>query len=511
MRQGQLTAKVRIYIAAGLTDMNFGNDNKPRVVILLPSEKGWKDPLIRQFADRLCIESSNVVVLMDIFRGRTDNNDDMDDYILHQLTSDDRARIFDDLVSVLKFVNCEFYPGAVSVAGLGFGGGLALSLTTDLQIIAAKGVADKVLESINIYVDFYGESNASDNHLSKTISPETSFLKYIRAISGDCLSKSLPAKEILNLADKKFKSKIEELHPYQCLSYNPIADQLREQEDRLLMNLNPDKKNDQDEVFIGESNPFKRLADEEDSDEQKIVDKLLSNEDISKDIEKTLLQLDDTPTASMDTLPQHDNSEDVSANATIVDLTLSSFANQTGINETILQGFNNVNLMNKFFLGNISEEEAEAFTKLLDADIDSGNSTNTLAGIPDLEDLTREALGDSGKSDLNEEEDIYTALKRKEGRRNWQSSVEKLEMKKKKEKRKLVEAFRYYAELGYSGVRLNLIDRTSLVKPYDIFRLLPKAVFAICPNNYNATQVGKFNTLPVYVIAAGNDSLPNAG
>jgi hypothetical protein len=118
---------------------NSGLELPTTVNILLPNERGWRSKAMRVLADDISYFTKSVVVMPDLFRGKTDEPRNLYENALRRTNSlsvADRRQMLDDLVAALQFARDQFQPVAMSIYGVGVGGGLALELACDLQAIA---------------------------------------------------------------------------------------------------------------------------------------------------------------------------------------------------------------------------------------------------------------------------------------------------------------------------------------------------------------------------------------
>jgi hypothetical protein len=107
------------------------------VALLLPNERGWKSKAIRVFADDLALHSRSVVVVPDIFRKKTDliGNEYEKSLLTGTISVAERRQMNDDILAALRFIQEQLKPSAITLYGMGIGGGLAMELACDLHAI----------------------------------------------------------------------------------------------------------------------------------------------------------------------------------------------------------------------------------------------------------------------------------------------------------------------------------------------------------------------------------------
>jgi hypothetical protein len=148
-------ASIRAYIVGGRNVLKSWERNSA-VVVLLPDEKGWRDKDVRVFADEISFFNQAIVVVPDLYRGKPwskkredkfeiidhgnagDDNDtstQLSAEYISWLNSHSEKRIFDDIACCLRFSQQQYDSKALSLAGIGCGGGWALKAACDLSDI----------------------------------------------------------------------------------------------------------------------------------------------------------------------------------------------------------------------------------------------------------------------------------------------------------------------------------------------------------------------------------------
>lgn len=136
--------KITAYLVVPSEALQLSKDSGGlKVNVLLTNERGWRSKAIRLMADEIAIKSSALVIVPDLFRGRTDAILDPAQ-VNFTMSVAERRRIFDDVLSTICFVQKELSPQAISWIGVGIGGGIALDLATDLQTIACLGKKEEI-------------------------------------------------------------------------------------------------------------------------------------------------------------------------------------------------------------------------------------------------------------------------------------------------------------------------------------------------------------------------------
>jgi hypothetical protein len=104
---------IAAYIVGGRDVLRTWEKISP-VVVVVPDEAGWKDKSNRIFADELAFYNQAIVVMPDVTACKT---------------ADD---VFDTVVSALRFAQTEYDSKAVSMSGIGAGGGVVLTIAAEL-------------------------------------------------------------------------------------------------------------------------------------------------------------------------------------------------------------------------------------------------------------------------------------------------------------------------------------------------------------------------------------------
>lgn len=148
------STSIRAYVVGGRNVLKSWERNSA-VVVLLPDEKGWRDKDVRVFADEISFFNQAIVVVPDLYRGRPWSEKREDKFELIDLegaggsnsstqlsavykawlNSHPEKRIFDDIACCLRFSQQQYDSKALSLAGIGCGGGWALKAACDLSDI----------------------------------------------------------------------------------------------------------------------------------------------------------------------------------------------------------------------------------------------------------------------------------------------------------------------------------------------------------------------------------------
>jgi dienelactone hydrolase len=124
---------IRAYVVGG-RDVLRSWSKTSAVVILLPDTSGWTNKQTRILADEIAFYHQSVVCVPDIYRGLRD------EAALNQIEAHPNC-VFDDIVAALQFAKSEYDSKAISIAGVGYGAGLALEAACDLSDMTAFAIA----------------------------------------------------------------------------------------------------------------------------------------------------------------------------------------------------------------------------------------------------------------------------------------------------------------------------------------------------------------------------------
>jgi dienelactone hydrolase len=108
-------------------------------------DTGWSSKRMRVLSDELSAETNQLVMLPDLsfgcdtFSNRdwTESTHNLTSSILNLSQFPERSRLLTDVLSVIEVAHRDHGVRRFSICGIGRGGGLALSLSVDLQAIAA--------------------------------------------------------------------------------------------------------------------------------------------------------------------------------------------------------------------------------------------------------------------------------------------------------------------------------------------------------------------------------------
>lgn len=197
-------SQIRAYVVGG-RDVLKTWEKTSAVVILLPDSEGegWRARSIRVLADEIAFYHQAIVMVPDIYRGSCG-----DGVLPSVLRRSDR--IFDDIVSVLRFANIEYEPKSLSLAGVNIGAKFAVDTACDLFDISARATIklaagtsvdfSSLLGELKVhrvspcvverrrkvlqleYADEDGSSEDNDESTSKDETTEMSSLKYKRQL-----------------------------------------------------------------------------------------------------------------------------------------------------------------------------------------------------------------------------------------------------------------------------------------------------------------------------------------
>ncbi len=146
---------IRAYVVGG-RDVLKSWEYASTAIVMIPDEYGWRDCKNRVFADELAFFNQAIVIVPDIYAGYSIHNegkcaDDSDstikevvdvrekrctttsDWYAHLSSRRETQRMTDDLVSTLYYAHREYDPQALCIAGVGYGGGRALSAAAFLS------------------------------------------------------------------------------------------------------------------------------------------------------------------------------------------------------------------------------------------------------------------------------------------------------------------------------------------------------------------------------------------
>ena len=129
----------RAYIVAGRDVLQTWEKLSP-VVVLVPDEEGWRSKDTRVFADELAFYNQAIVIVPDLFHNQSKDS------------------LFDCIVSALRFAFVEYESKAVSIAGIGTGGGTALTIAAEIARLTyfsdakvREGVARQQQKNLDAY------------------------------------------------------------------------------------------------------------------------------------------------------------------------------------------------------------------------------------------------------------------------------------------------------------------------------------------------------------------------
>ena len=131
--------KMQAYVVGGRDVLRTWERNHSPVVIFVPNEKGWRSKDMRVIADEISFNNQAIVVVPDI---RVD--EDASDSISKLTTSSGTRKkrtvltneLLDRIVAVVRYAKVQYDSNAVSIAGIGVGGGVALEAVAELSTIA---------------------------------------------------------------------------------------------------------------------------------------------------------------------------------------------------------------------------------------------------------------------------------------------------------------------------------------------------------------------------------------
>ena len=146
---------IRAYVVGG-RDVLRSWEYASTAILMIPDEYGWRDSKNRIFADELAFFNQAIVIVPDIYAGssiqnqetNTDNGDSTikepldvgenrcttaSDWYAQLSSRRETQRMTDDLVSTLYYAYNEYDPQALCIAGVGYGGGQALSTAAFLS------------------------------------------------------------------------------------------------------------------------------------------------------------------------------------------------------------------------------------------------------------------------------------------------------------------------------------------------------------------------------------------
>lgn len=126
------TETIRAYVVGGRDVLRTWEKISP-VVIVFPDEHGWRNKQMRIFADEIAFYNQAIVMVPDIHRSRAylAKQPEHSTSLVHEVFPSEE-QVFDDVVSTIRFAQMEYSSKAICFAGIGYGGGRALTVAAQL-------------------------------------------------------------------------------------------------------------------------------------------------------------------------------------------------------------------------------------------------------------------------------------------------------------------------------------------------------------------------------------------